>query len=351
MYTGSTLEDLHATIREQDSAKEDYIADTRDVKFYFDEEGRARLDVLSADDFAMTSVAERQLGSRIGVPSRFYDRLSKDHPDVLTDTMNKLMHREPKNYMIRTLHGRARAVLSDRYQRIDNRQVLHNATKSIQESHPGAQVASCDLSDSKMHLKLKFPQIEAEVKVGDVVNFGLQISNSEIGQGSVQVSPFVYRLVCDNGMVLGSKMSEGWRRAHVGVQQETGAVLRAETLDAESRATMMIMQDQIAHLCNPDAMQEALGWMQESANREVTGSPVAAVRTLSQNFDLTEAEEDAVLTSFLGEKDYTQWGLLNAVTDASKSAHSYARATEMESMGGRVLELDTAQWNRIAEAA
>lgn len=46
----------------------------------------------------------------------------------------------------------------------------------------------------------------------------------------------------------------------------------------------------------------------------------------------------------------TRWGLVNAVTEASKEAHSYDRATELEVVGGKLLSLPQADWKTIAEA-
>lgn len=37
----------------------------------------------------------------------------------------------------------------------------------------------------------------------------------------------------------------------------------------------------------------------------------------------------------------TRWGLVNAVTEASKEAHSYDRATELEVVGGKLLSIAT----------
>ena len=37
-----------------------------------------------------------------------------------------------------------------------------------------------------------------EVKVGDAISFGAIITNSEVGMGSITVTPFCMRLVCTN---------------------------------------------------------------------------------------------------------------------------------------------------------
>ena len=53
-----------------------------------------------------------------------------------------------------------------------------------------------------MYIKVVNKRLEAEVVPGDIVQSGVIISNSEVGLGSVNIQPLVYRLVCSNGMVV-----------------------------------------------------------------------------------------------------------------------------------------------------
>jgi len=50
-------------------------------------------------------------------------------------------------------------------------------------------------------LKVINRKLKEEVTVGDVVQAGLVISNSEIGLGSLRVEPLVFQLVCKNGLI------------------------------------------------------------------------------------------------------------------------------------------------------
>ena len=51
-------------------------------------------------------------------------------------------------------------------------------------------------------MKVVNKKLKAEVAVGDAVQAGFVISNSEVGLGSVKIEPLIYRLVCKNGLVL-----------------------------------------------------------------------------------------------------------------------------------------------------
>ena len=66
---------------------------------------------------------------------------------------------------------------------------------------------------------------------------------------------------------------------------------------------------------------------------------------------LTDGQRDSVLTHLLQGKDLSKWGLANAVTQASQGVRDYDEATELEKLGGRVIELSSQDWRQIAKEA
>jgi hypothetical protein len=51
-----------------------------------------------------------------------------------------------------------------------------------------------------------------------------------------------------------------------------------------------------------------------------------------------------------GQQELTKYGLMQAVTRASQDADDYDRASELEQLGGQIIELAPSQWRIIAEA-
>ena len=45
------------------------------------------------------------------------------------------------------------------------------------------------------------------------------------------------------------------------------------------------------------------------------------------------------------------YGVVNAVTHYSQEVEDYDRATELEALGGKLIELGAGEWQEIAEAA
>jgi hypothetical protein len=80
------------------------------------------------------------------------------------------------------------------------------------------------------------------------------------------------------------------------------------------------------------------------------GDPVKTVEVLANRYALNDDERSRVLRRLIGDADLTGYGLINAVTGASQDVADYDRATELESLGGRLLDLGVREWKELAEA-
>jgi len=90
--------------------------------------------------------------------------------------------------------------------------------------------------------------------------------------------------------------------------------------------------------------------MTDSTERKIEGNPVKAVEMLTKKFALNDGENGSILRHLISGGDLSQYGLLNAVTAASQDVQDYDRATELERLGGQVLELPQNDWKSIATA-
>ena len=95
----------------------------------------------------------------------------------------------------------ARALLSDRYRRIDNMEIA-TAVLPLFAGTDQYEVVSSEVPENRLYLKIVNRRLEMAVVPGDIVQAGVMISNAEVGLGSVSVQPLVYRLVCTNGLVV-----------------------------------------------------------------------------------------------------------------------------------------------------
>jgi len=347
MKQGLALRDLAAEVTRQAEAKRDFMADTPALTMTSN--GQSVLSIEELDDaFTVNDIAHGQIATRLGIPKRYYDRLRDEHPGILDQNVNGLWRAGGERRMIRTLDGTARAYLSDRYRPLDNDDLLE-AVLPILADVPDMQIASCQTTDQRLYLKALFPRTEAEVKVGDPVQAGIVIGNSEVGMGALSVQPLVFRLICSNGMVV---PDYGQRRAHLGrASGEEGAfeIFRDETIAADDKALWLKVQDTVRAALADDTFKKIVDRMRESQGEKLD-DPIAAVEELTRQASLSDGESRGVLRHLVAGGDLSRYGLLNAVTRHSQDVEDYDRATELEALGGKVLELPRKDWQRIATA-
>jgi hypothetical protein len=58
-----------------------------------------------------------------------------------------------------------------------------------------------------------------------------------------------------------------------------------------------------------------------------------------------------VLRDLIEGGELSGYGLVNAVTHYSQQVEDYDRATELEALGGRLIELPVGEWISLAQAA
>lgn len=345
MIQGIKLSDLVSRILVDAKEKKDFIVPATGISLM--ENGA--LD-WRGNTMPMTPHAESQLHTYLGIPSRFVDRLHKDAPDLITYSVNRLLETKTDDTrMIRTLHGKARAFMSDQYRRLDHEDVAERVLPMVIDA--GYEVRSANITESKLYIHVVSPKTEGELRVNDAVRFGWIISNSEVGQGSLNLQLFIDRLRCTNGMVL-PEFSK--RRAHIGGRSEAGDsyLVKAsnETTKAADDALWFGVRDHIREFSTTDGIKKVMDRLKEQADAPVGGDPTAVVQALSNKFLLKEEESKSVLYSFLEEGDRTRWGLANAITQIANDHTDYDRAVELEKIGGDLLMSTGADWKNIAMA-
>ena len=366
MKQGKTLTDLAAELERQHTTKRDFITDTRELELVprlslkEGEASTAKPETLrlvkggETLDFTPTKHTHRQIGSFLNIPAKYYDRMQAEASALLANNVNYWLRENPSERMLRTLDGKARAFLSNRYRRLDHFELLHAVMPVLSElkddSGKGLEMLSCDVTETKLYLKCVFPRIEAEVKKGDPVQSGIVISNSEIGQGALTVTPLVYRLVCLNGMVA---PDYGQRKYHVGRtntgDEKTYELFTDETLEADDKAFWLKTRDIVRAAATHTTFERIVTVLQRSTEEQVE-QPVKAVEELSNVLSFNQTETESILKHFMQDSDFSRWGLANAVTRTAEDIADYDRASELEEAGWKTLTLGTSDWQQVARA-
>jgi hypothetical protein len=138
--------------------------------------------------------------------------------------------------MVRTMNGNARAFLSNRYQRHEHEEIAAFALPILMQT-PGLSIISCNVTDKPLYIQAITDRIGGAVKVGDELQAGVLIQNSEVGLGQVSVSGLMYRLVRLNGLVLPDGK---FAARHVGRRVEDNEALwQDDTKAADDKVVML----------------------------------------------------------------------------------------------------------------
>lgn len=356
MKTGITIKEMATEILRQNNTKADYIVDTR--RLQMEPNGISvvmkmlddnNTDVIEPMD--ITQIAHQQIGNRLNIPAAYYNKMLETAPDLLAHNVNNWFQREPANRMIRTLDGSARAFLSNRYRRIDNRDILEAALPVLNQIQD-ARFESCQITESRMYVKVINPRLETEVTVGDVVQAGVIISNSEVGHGAVNIQPLILRLVCMNGMVVNDAATKKHHIGRINSADDNYLLYSDKTIAAEDHAFILKIQDTVKAAVDEARFNHVVDLMRDAAGAKMTTTNIpAVVKLASKNFGLTENEGEGVLNRLIVDNNFTLYGLSNAVTRYSQDVESYDRATDLESIGYDILTMDRRHWNHLNQRA
>jgi hypothetical protein len=379
MSVHTTLDTLIQRVIEEDERKFDLLADTRRMSIVPIVKGDTQTDanaptsvLLNVDQptgitsLELSDHALGQISTDLEIPKRYFDRMKVEAPKLFVENIHHWLYQTPKRKLVRAYKGQAqladtrgtgvavqmehgpdlgRAWLSDRYRRLDNIEIARKLLPEFENLGTEVTFHNAAITDEKFYLRALFPRIEGEVKVGDVVQWGVQIKNSEVGSGQFEIENFLNRLICTNGMIVSSVFSA----RHVG--KRLGENLSDEAIRADDKAFWLAARDELKAACNQESFDAVLATLRNATDGAIITAPIAATERLAKTFELSDGEKEAVLTQLASNGDFTRWGALNAITAAAKNVDSFDRRVELEELGWTVAEMTSREWDKIAVAA
>jgi hypothetical protein len=260
--------------------------------------------------------AQRLLANRLRTPLSYLERCPAK---LQAENLNYWLQQERKvreTYFFRFngLH-QVRALFTDRYTAIDNREIL---ARMPELGFRPEQEVQYMLDDGMMVVKVPEYARSFEVALKDNVVPGISIGNSEIGFLSFCIECFYLRLVCANGMVV--PVSAGQSRfKHI------------------SRKAFSALAETIRAVSESSNRQQAQ--MVVSVNTPVP-NPIHTIESFNKRFALTLAEGEMVKASFAQEMGETMWNVIQAYTGSARAPELTVEAAyRLERVGGQILAL------------
>lgn len=311
----------------------------------------------------LNDTAKGQLLEKLGVPGRFHnDLMGRGYSDVAAQLLRELLQRENRRVLVRTLDGRARAVLSDRYRIVSNSDLFFCAADKFRDV--GAEVWQARLWDDGFQMYGVAGHIAGEVttdrtfdpgdgwrsrwygNAGDVHNPAVSISNSETGTGGLHVRIAILRRVCQNFCI----WQDGVSQVHIGkkLSVDEGIILSEETKELEGKMLYSTIKDAIGTAFNEERFRELIAAM-NGATADVIDEPKLAVDNVCRAYSISEDAKAAILAELRHSGDRSRFGLVQAVTHTAHGSEA-AHAVELETLGGELLSMTSGKFAALATA-
>lgn len=295
-------------------------------------------------DFTIAKIAHEQFGDKLGIPGNYYRKMLDVAPGLLVNNLNYWLQFNPQNIMLRTVDGRIRAALSDRYRALDDYDLLFHAVDVGRGM--GAVVQRLDLSEERFFFRMVLPDFAAKITGrgeqlgergkffssgyrmdngqwgmmddddpnGDWVFPAIIGSNSEVGRGKLIVDLSMMRVTCRNYITV----SKTIHRVHLGERIEGGFELSADTREAKDKSIWLEVRDLIKAAFNEDTFK-AMVKQANDAQAAVLVDPIEAVDVVVATYGIDEADRDELLKELISPRwevnpGITLWGLSQALT-------------------------------------
>lgn len=298
------------------------------------------------------------LSDKLDIPRKYYNKIQGMKDTHLIDqNVTYWLKNMRGNVFLRTFinkeenEGHARAMLSDRYNVIDNFDVLLATLEAVKESGLNLIIEDngCDLSESKMYVRFIAPEIEINApdllknyknpkggsSVGDGIITGFVVTNSELGQGSFSISPRAVVLKCQNGMVF---KNDAFGKVHLGSKMEQYSSI--DWSEETKRKNYELIQSQVKDAVKKFASEEYLAHkiseLNDYADVELK-HPIECVKNVSKLLSITEEKEKSILDFFMRGGDFSAMGVSQALTFYAHETKDADEANELEQVAVDIL--------------
>ena len=300
------------------------------------------------------------LSSRLGIPKKYYDMmLREDDLSLIDHNVTHWLHSAKKNYLLRSFidkeekEGVARGLLSDRYNVMDNYDVMLATLQAVKETGVNVQIESGDITDKKFYLRFTCPDIEVEApellrnyKVpngnpsGNGIITGFVISNSETGFGTFSISPRATVLACSNGMIF---KDDAFAKRHLGSKLEEYSTIdwSEQTRSKNFELVCSQVKDAIKTYASKDYLMGKIQDLSDKGSKQLS-HPIDCVKNVTKHLTIAEDKEKSILDYFFKSGDSTGFGVTQALTYFAQHDATPEERFDLETKSVQILsEIDS----------
>jgi hypothetical protein len=246
-------------------------------------------------------------------------------------------------FLVRSVHGQTRAVLSDRYRRLDSRPLVEAFAESCQAL--GAVPVEGVVTDTRVALKAFLPMVFEPVE-GEVMCLGVEWSNSDFGAGKHGLRAFIYRLWCSNGACMEDMLSQ----VHFGGRLADDIEFSDRTFRLDTQAQVSALKDIVYAALAPKGVNTLLATIKSADEQEIEWRKISTVlgkKLLKDEMKLVrDAFESDDVINLPAKKSI--WRASNAVSWIAGKVEDQDRRLELQRFAGQVIHGKNEQADEVA---
>lgn len=337
-------------LHRQEKVKKDFVTNGTNLSF---ENGSMMIARNGAQiKYTPTEHFHNQVSEKLGIPKAYYQKMRSEpnHVGLLDLNVNHWIESQGKNMLVRSFEEKtgpiARAFLSDRYNMIDNYEVLMETLNCIKETKMKVDVVSAELSETRMYLNVTCPEIEIQakemlqnyrksIKVGTGIIAGFTLQNSEVGAGVFHITPRGHVLCCNNGMVMAK---DALKRVHLGGKMDE---LEFSKNDKIVAANIRLIREQVKHavtqFLSKPYLTKLVDFFTEQGKPEIEAPIMDIMEVIGSRCQFSEERQASILDHFLRGGETRRIGIVNAITEECQKLEDVDERYRTEALSYEIL--------------
>jgi len=336
-----------AHIEKQGQMLNDFLVPTNKLMFGNPHESDHSLPRMGFADQAVTlhDNAISQLAGRFGINAK--DLKNEYHGtgwqrQVFVDRLQAYADKSPKrNFLIRAVDDQAKAVLSDKYKRMNTAAIFLAFLQAAVSA--GAKLVDAGNGELRDFLEVIHPEV-VEVpteKNGTIYTvYGAQIRNSDFGIAPLDLRIYIMNVVCLNGMTSTKMINE----RHLGSKLESGngVTFTEETVNAETKSRALQVRDIMKSVYSPENIQAHRTKIEKAADieldfqHEVKALPKAGmlegeISMLEKAFYESDPENGL-------QGKNTLWKFAQGITHVANEVENVERKRDLQDVASKMME-------------
>lgn len=210
---------------------------------------------------------------------------------------------------------------------IDNLELLNHVVEVLRGLPWAFAVDHCHERNGQLHLAVMAHDLGRNFDIGDELNAGFFLQNSETAESETLACTRVFRVSCENGALLECEQGQSFTISTTGKPPANWRMKIANVIDRSFSG---------------DGLDVDLARFRATTQQMVI-TPYEFLCHLSAQGLIDDDEQSDIQSAFDEAADFTMYGLINAVTQVAhglRSNDKWVRAFEIERLGGQILRGD-----------